>query len=153
MAEVLWAGDRFVAVGSNRVWTSADGFTWAVASPFPTAMRALVQGVTRLMAAGSNGQWWRSDDHGASWSLDSASHTASNEVKIAACGSGFSEIGVANYSGLSGCQGFTRARGIVHANGVWLRANNGIERSTDGTTWTKVYSNGGVEDVEVGQIP
>ncbi len=153
MAGVVYAGSHFVAVGSGQSWTSPDGTTWAVTNPFPTAMRTLVVGGSQLMAAGSDGRWFRSADSGATWQLDSGSHSPSNEVKIAWCGSGFVQVGDGNFSGVTRCPGFTRTRGMVHGAGVWLRANaGGIERSLDGTQWTRVFT-GAVEDLELGWVP
>jgi hypothetical protein len=154
MASVVYTGTKYVAVGGvGTAWTSSDGMTWTNTGPFNgTGMRTLVVGGTRIVAAGQNGTWWRSDDSGASWQVDSMNHTASNEVKIAYCGNSFMEIGNGNYNGLAGCTNFKRARGAVHAEGVWLRANNGgIERSTNGTNWTKVF-NSSVEDIEIGYV-
>ena len=152
MGGIAFVSARFVAVGSDHAWTSTDGVTWLDSTPFPSAMRTVVVGGTRLMAAGSSGEWWRSDDLGTTWAIDSANHTQSNEIKIAACGGGFLEIGDNDYRNLSNCQGFTRTRGGVYARGVFLRANNGIERSTDGVTWSRVFA-GPVEDIEVGFFP
>jgi hypothetical protein len=154
MATVVYSGTKYVAVGANNAWTSSDGMTWNETVPFSTGIRTLVIGGTRLVAAGQNGTWWRTDDSGTSWQVDSMNHTASNEVKIAYCGTTFSEIGNGNYANLAKCNNFKRTRGAVHAEGVWLRANNGgIERSTNGTQWTKTFNFNGIEDIEIGYVP
>src|SRR5204862_2619775 len=116
-------------------------------------IRTVVVGPTALMAAG-NGAWRKSTDNGTTWTLDSA-HTASNEIKIAWCGQAFAEIGNGNYQNLPSCTGFTRCRGAVHAEGVWLRTSgNRIERSLNGTSWAPVFTaSDGLEVVEVGYLP
>jgi hypothetical protein len=155
MAAVVYTGTKYVAVGSGQSWTSNDGQEWTVTNPFNTGVRTMVLGGTRLVAAGQNGTWWRSDNSGATWSIDSMNHIASNEVKIAYCGTSFMDIGNGNYANMGACSNFKRTRGAVHAEGVYLRAivgGGGIERSTNGTSWTKVY-NVGVEDIEIGYVP
>jgi hypothetical protein len=117
-------------------------------------MRTVVSGAGALLAAG-NGQWWKSMDNGGTWTKDSAAHTMSNEIKVAYCDGGFKEIGDGNFGQMAGCTGFTRCRGAVHAEGVWLRTNgNKVERSMNGTTWTSVHTApASLEDVEVGYLP
>ncbi len=153
MAAVAYVGSTYVAAGSNLAWTSRDGRTWSAQSVFPSAARAMAQSQSALLVALSNGEWWRSADAGETWSLDSQGHTASNEVKVADCGGSFREVGDGDYRGLPACAGFARTRGAVHAEGTWLRAaSGGIERSTDGSSWTKVYSRSGVEDIDIGYV-
>jgi hypothetical protein len=155
MGEVVYVAGRWVAAGgTGTAWLSPDGITWTDKAAFGgLGIRTVVAGAGTLMAAG-NGQWWKSADNGTTWTLDSP-HTASNEIKIAYCGDAFKEIGDGNYNGLPTCTNFTRCRGAVHAEGIYLRTNgNRIERSTNATTWTPVHTAPNpLEDVEVGYVP
>jgi hypothetical protein len=93
-------------------------------------------------------------DNGDTWTYDSA-HTASNDIKVAYCGSAFVEVSSGGVPDLSGCANFTRCRGAVHAAGVYLRTNDRrIERSLDGTRWTLVHTaTESLEDVDIGYVP
>jgi hypothetical protein len=113
----------------------------------------VVAGGGELIAAG-NGAWWKPTDGGTTWAYDSA-HTTSNEVKVAYCADGFKEIGDGDFRNLGACANFTRCRGAVHAEVVWLRTvDKRIERSVDGTTWKTVHTTGDyLQDVEIGYVP
>jgi hypothetical protein len=154
MSGIVFFKDHFVTAGGAVSWVSNDGITWTGKRDFMgLGIRTVVAGGDVLIAAG-NGAWWKSTDGGLTWAYDSP-HTASNEIKVATCGGQFQEIGDDDYHGLPTCAGFTRCRGAVHAEGVYLRTNDKrIERSTNGTTWTAVHNaTEFLLDVEVGHVP
>jgi hypothetical protein len=155
MGGVVYVGGHFVAAGGTGTsWISPDGITWTAKTSFGNlGVRTVVAGGGVLLAAG-NGEWWKSTDSGSTWTYDSA-HTANNDIRVAYCGNTFVEVGVNGFQGLASCTNFTRCRGAVHAEGVYLRTNDRrIERSLNGTTWTPVHTaTEGLEDVEIGYVP
>jgi hypothetical protein len=153
MGAIVWTGASFIAGGGlGTVWASQNGVDWTAKAGQLDGLpiRTIVRGAGGVLEAAGNGASWRSTDGGASWTYDVA-RTASNEIAIAECGGVFTEITTAD---LSTCAGFSRARGAVHAEGVYLRVNGmGIDRSTNGKDWMNVYSGSDwLEDVEVGYV-
>lgn len=147
LGAVQWKGDAqvFSAVGGYgySAW-SADGLTWT-ASTFrdAEAARSMAQQGDTLMAATDPGNWWRSTD-GKTWVKDSAGHGSAD---IVTCDGQFTTG--------SACTQTVPAGDVAFGHGVWVRANwTSVERSTDGTTWTRVLTaQAGITGVAFAELP
>jgi len=69
LTNVVWVGDRWVAVGLNgTLMTSADGLSWTLRTSGTTqALRGAVAGNGLIIAVGSGGTVLSSGDGGVSW--------------------------------------------------------------------------------------
>lgn len=67
LADVVWGGDRFVAVGYSVTQWSLDGVTWEMAIHEGTHLNAVAWNGAAFVAVGDGGVILRSPD-GASWS-------------------------------------------------------------------------------------
>lgn len=156
---VLWANDRFIAVGGGAgVWTSSNGTGWAAGQV----------GVTGTSIAGTSGQvvilsgnsvWVSSDPAGAVWTLVPLPTTppGASYRALAFLGGVFVAVGdqgivARSTDGGQTWTGSTNGAGadlysLVAGNGKfvaagWTVANNGsftpyVLHSADGQTWTQ----------------
>ena len=107
--DVLWIGDRFIAVGDGGIFESADGLDWALVSVANSLnLRELTQGGGLVVAVGTGGRVFYSTN-AVSWSMVSVPGA----------------VLPPNFTG-------------VHWNGSLYVAVSptGIHTSPDATTWT-----------------
>ncbi|BDG02861.1 IPT/TIG domain-containing protein [Anaeromyxobacter oryzae] len=160
--DVLFAGGRFVAVGSYRSATSADGVDWDTSGTVPGIPDAVVHTGTAYAAVGTDGNgagaFFTSAD-GLAWSMRSADHELVGLARrpsdglLVAVGSDVARV--------SADDGATWSLHLLTPN-IWenypfldvawsssasafvalvkVAANQDAYRSSDGTAWTRVGS-------------
>lgn len=159
---VIYAGGRFVAVGSNTdaitrtpvvpVQYSADGVTWtrAAANPAFGSFNGVAYGQGRYVAVGPNSSVFTSTD-AATWNQSTFNTAGSTLTAVAAGPSAFVAVssGQAIYSSVNGTTWSQRAAGLgvalraaAYGNGRFVVVGDGgfVRQSTDGSTWTAVAS-------------
>lgn len=144
--DVIWDGDRFLAVGgSGTMITSPDGETWsAVASGTGETLRSVVRGGDKLVAVGRGGTILSSSD-GTSWSqqvsgvstyVSGVAYGSGRFVAVGGSGTILSSTdGVAWLPAESGTVKFLQS--VHYADGVFVAvgASGTIRTSADGMTW------------------
>jgi hypothetical protein len=139
---VQFGNNRFVATGGYGFSAnSTDGLSWSPAGSLQTqASRSLAFGEGKFVSATDAGNWWSSTD-GESWTTMSGGH----QTQVAYCG-GFKDE--------SACSGKFTARNQAVGEGIVIRAVNGdLQRSTNGTSFTTVLSQGqALEAVAFGYV-
>lgn len=124
---------------------SLDGAKWAtgtfVGQGAPS--RSLAFGDGTFMAASDYGgvKWWKTTD-GVSWTQNP---TGGSTNRVAFCDGTFKDA--------NRCSTPWNGHGSAYAGGVWIRLQNGMQRSTDdGKSWQATNAGSGIEDVTFGYV-
>lgn len=172
IADIAWNGSQWLAVAATQVAYSADGISWATATPTGTYTRLTSvtwTGAEWLVGATGTDKVLRSSD-GASWSVALTGSTvvpttvnavrARRTLPFDVSGGDFviatSDGATSFHYSLTGTSWtgvspgiFTSVTGIAYGNGRWVAVGLGptytVAYSTDGLTWTgasSVFSTG-----------
>lgn len=158
LRDVLWTGERFVAVGHKSAWTSDDAGNWFKHNtPANNSLQAVTQGEGRLVAVGQGGTVIHSED-GATWFAGTAATQLPGLLQGVAHGnSTFVAVGKeTNYVPALATSNdgvtwhglrlnlpvYTELRAVAYGAGTFVAvgANGLIVTSTDGRNWTRVPS-------------
>jgi hypothetical protein len=158
LGAIIYANNKFAAVGGGKFATSPDGINWTVQSSSSSVPALIAYGNGTWVAGGSLGNMAYSTDGGVTWTavagkpLGTMSAGIYREVDAIAYGNGtfvavssdsaVSEITATSADGITWTTvtDGTYGKAIAFGNGkfVAVRNNGKIATSTDGTTWTPV---------------
>jgi hypothetical protein len=140
---IKWGNGIFAATGGyGYAAYSRDGVSWMNGKArADEAARSLAFGMGKFVTATDNGNWWSSTD-GINWTRGEGGH----QEAVVYCDPLF-----LNASACKSPVGHGGGRTAFGA-GVWVSLGDaGLERSVDGTTWSKVsVSAGGLESIAFG---
>jgi hypothetical protein len=151
---IIYANNKFVAVGNGGIATSTDGTTWTVAATTTVwgssgGIKGIAYGNNRFVAVGAQGRKAYSTD-GTTWTRGTGGNPITDLNAIAYGNNKFVAVGLnatLEYSSDNGATwtegsfiSYTSTNAIIYANNKFVAGANGgnMAYSTDGVTWTAV---------------